>query len=131
VLLIVLVSFRLVASALQLEATFEYVHDVSSCCCAHAYARDYTQEGLSAHLSATFDAFCCAFTTNNQRSRYCAVHKKDGMIVVLAGCCNADNCDKQPSFGFVGERPRFCATHKVSASSPPSQICLHQLQHEL
>ncbi|KAG5192824.1 hypothetical protein JKP88DRAFT_292477 [Tribonema minus] len=35
------------------------------------------------------------------------------MVVVLAGCCNADGCDKQPSFGFIGEKPKFCATHKL------------------
>eukprot|EP00953_Heterococcus_sp_UTEX-ZZ885_P003076 2195-Heterococcus_DN1.PRE.1 len=65
-------------------------------------------------------------TIRKRRSRYCAVHKKDGMIVVLAGCCNAENCDKQPSFGFVGERPRFCATHKSCRSAPLVQLAIAQ-----
>ena len=27
--------------------------------------------------------------------------------------CEADCCDKQPSFGFLGERPRRCKAHML------------------
>ncbi|CAM9657864.1 unnamed protein product, partial [Scytosiphon promiscuus] len=45
--------------------------------------------------------------------KYCAGHKKDGMISQKRSCCAASRCYRRPSFGMPGEKGKFCVEHKV------------------
>ena len=46
--------------------------------------------------------------------RYCADHKKDGMINVISKKCIYNNYDKRPIYNVEGEkRPIYCIEHKL------------------
>jgi hypothetical protein len=47
--------------------------------------------------------------------KYCADHKKDGMINVISKKCQHNNCDKRPSFNIEGQKiPIYCIEHKLN-----------------
>ena len=55
---------------------------------------------------------CPAFGNSGERPKYCAEHKKEGMVNVTSKTCEDEDCTKCPAFGNSGERPKYCAEHK-------------------
>lgn len=46
-----------------------------------------------------------------RKGLFCAKHKHPQMINVVCKLCAVKNCNKQPSFNFVGAAPLFCKEH--------------------
>lgn len=49
--------------------------------------------------------------------KYCAGHKKQGMISQKRSCCVVNRCYRRPSFGMPGEKGKYCSEHKASGAS--------------
>ena len=47
-----------------------------------------------------------------KKPKYCAEHKKEGMVNVKGKRCEHEDCLKFPHFGNSGERPKYCVEHK-------------------
>ncbi|CAN0368361.1 unnamed protein product, partial [Ectocarpus sp. 13 AM-2016] len=50
-----------------------------------------------------------------KRGKFCASHRQPGMIDVVSRKCQVDSgdCDRQPVYGWPGERATRCGTHKL------------------
>ena len=60
--------------------------------------------------------------------RYCADHKKDGMINVISKKCIYNNYDKRPIYNVEGEkRPIYCIEHKlINMINVINKRCSHE-----
>ena len=55
---------------------------------------------------------CPAFGNSGESPKYCAEHKKEGMVNKTSKTCEDEDCLKHAYFGNSGERPKYCAEHK-------------------
>jgi len=54
-----------------------------------------------------------SYNTKGSKARFCAEHKKDGMVNVRSKQCEHDGCTIHPNFNIKGSKcGRFCAEHK-------------------
>ncbi|CAM9759586.1 unnamed protein product, partial [Pylaiella littoralis] len=50
-----------------------------------------------------------------KRGKFCATHRQPGMVDVVSRKCQVESgdCDRQPVYGWLGERATRCGTHKL------------------
>lgn len=54
--------------------------------------------------------FCLAFP--GEKAQFCSNHKMPGMVDVHNKRCEAEDCQKHPTYGIANGRARFCTKHK-------------------
>jgi hypothetical protein len=60
-------------------------------------------------------------TPGEKAGLYCAAHKLDSTVNVVAMVCQHDDCTKQPYFNTPGKKARiFCAAHKMDGMANDS-----------
>eukprot|EP00904_Undaria_pinnatifida_P007388 jgi/Undpi1/377/HiC_scaffold_1.g00373.m1 len=52
---------------------------------------------------------------SDRRGKFCATHREPGMIDVVSRKCQVEGgeCDRQPVYGWPGDRATRCGTHKL------------------
>ncbi|CAM9717703.1 unnamed protein product [Hapterophycus canaliculatus] len=55
------------------------------------------------------------FGARGTAATYCSKHKKTNMINVISKRCEAESCDRIPSYNFdaLGAKAIYCNTHKA------------------
>ena len=67
-----------------------------------------------------------------EKAQFCSSHKKPGMVDVHNKRCEAENCQKHPTYGLVNGRARFCTKHKgpnMVSNAPVTVIRTTVLNH--
>ncbi|CAN0494430.1 unnamed protein product, partial [Laminaria digitata] len=47
-----------------------------------------------------------------EKAQFCSNHKVPGMVDVHNKRCEANGCQKHPTYGLVNGRAKFCTKHK-------------------
>lgn len=59
------------------------------------------------------DKFASFGREGDKTAKYCAKHKKDGMVDVAHNCCQEEGCYTHPSFNYKGNKAgAYCNKHK-------------------
>ena len=75
------------------------------------YGEEERMRSTCEHVGCTKEA-ACGFT-EKLPPRFCAEHKKDGMVDVINTTCARRGCTTFPVFGVAGSKKReFCSEHK-------------------